>query len=70
MENIIKILSLPFKCKNRYALTKSQFVFALSFDMGLYAPSECERILQEGAKKKLLSIKGDVVRPSIALMVS
>jgi len=65
---ISEVLSLPFKSKNTFSLTKNEFIYTLSFDLGLFPPSTCEKILEEGVKLKLVSVKENIVRPSVKIL--
>ncbi|MHA1754960.1 MAG: DUF2240 family protein [Candidatus Odinarchaeia archaeon] len=71
MENeLAEIVVLPFKSRNKLAISKLDFIFSLSFDIGLYPPSLSERILRKAVDLNYLSEKDELIRPSIRILNS
>jgi hypothetical protein len=58
------LISAPFKRRGKKLLSKTDFIFCLSFDLGWYSKDEAEIVLENGINQKLLVEEEEKLRPN------
>ncbi len=64
MSELLVTVAQPFKRRGKNSLTASEFVFALSLDLGWFSPEEARQVLTLAEKAGLLIKKGDEIKPN------
>lgn len=55
---------MPFRKRGKNALTTSEFIFALSLDLGWFSPEQAKEVLSKAKNEGLVSIKDDEISPN------
>lgn len=64
MSELLITIAQPFKKKGKNSLTASEFVFALSLDLGWFSPEQARQVLALAEKAGILMKKGDEIKPN------
>lgn len=60
----MQTVAMPFRKRGKNALTTSEFIFALSLDLGWFSPEQAKEVLNKAKNNGLLSIKDDEISPN------
>ncbi len=63
MSELLITVAHPFKKRGKNTLTTSEFIFALSLDLGWFSPEQAGQVLASAEKADLLVKKGDQITP-------
>ncbi|MEM2925520.1 MAG: DUF2240 family protein [Methanocellales archaeon] len=64
MSELLLAIAQPFKKRGRNSLTISEFIFALSLDLGWFSPEQAKQVLAMAEKAGLLMKKGEEIKPN------
>jgi hypothetical protein len=62
MSELLVTVAQPFKKRGKNSLTISEFIFALSLDLGWFSPEQARQVLAMAEKAELLVKKGDEIK--------
>ncbi len=60
----MQTVAMPFRKRGKNTLTTSEFIFALSLDLGWFSPEQAKEVLNKAKNNGLLSIKDDEISPN------
>ena len=61
---MMQTVAMPFRKRGKNALTTSEFIFALSLDLGWFSPEQAKEFLNKAKNDGLVSIKDDEIKPN------
>ncbi|MDI6639752.1 MAG: DUF2240 family protein [Methanocellales archaeon] len=64
MTDLMQTVAMPFRKRGKNALTTSEFIFALSLDLGWFSPEQAKEVLSKAKNEGLVSIKDDEISPN------
>lgn len=64
MTDLMMTVAMPFRKRGKDSLTTSEFIFALSLDLGWFSPEQAKEVLGKAKEGDLVSIKDDEISPS------
>ncbi|MEM2933891.1 MAG: DUF2240 family protein [Methanocellales archaeon] len=64
MSELLITIAQPFKKRGKNSLTASEFIFALSLDLGWFSPEQAKQVLALAEKAGILMKKGDEIKPN------
>ena len=64
MTDLMQTVAMPFRKRGKNALTTSEFIFALSLDLGWFSPEQAKEVLSQAKNDGLVSIKDDEISPN------
>ena len=64
MTDMMKTVAMPFRKRGKNALKTSEFIFALSLDLGWFSPEQAKEVLNKAKNDGLVSIKDDEISPN------
>lgn len=64
MTDMMQTVAMPFRKRGKSALTTSEFIFALSLDLGWFSPEQAKEVLSKAKNDGLVSIKDDEISPN------
>ncbi|MCD5409857.1 MAG: DUF2240 family protein [Methanocellales archaeon] len=64
MTDLMMTVAMPFRKRGKDCLTTSEFIFALSLDLGWFSPEQAKEVLGKANEKDLISIKDDEISPN------
>ncbi|ATZ61487.2 MAG: DUF2240 family protein [Methanosarcinales archaeon Met12] len=69
MTDLMMTVAMPFRKRGKDCLTTSEFIFALSLDLGWFSPEQAKEVLSKAKEESLVSIKDDKISPSFDFKV-
>ena len=64
MTDMMQTVAMPFRKRGKNVLTTSEFIFALSLDLGWFSPEQAKEFLNKAKNDGLISIKDDEIKPN------
>lgn len=64
MTDLMQTVAMPFRKRGKNILTTSEFIFALSLDLGWFSPEQAKEVLSKAKNEGLVSIKDDEISPN------
>ncbi|UZE92652.1 MAG: DUF2240 family protein [Methanosarcinales archaeon] len=64
MTELMRTVAMPFRKRGKTVLMVSEFIFALSLDLGWFSPEQAKRVLQVAKEAGLVAVKGDEISPN------
>ncbi|MDD2777414.1 MAG: DUF2240 family protein [Methanocellales archaeon] len=64
MTDMMQTVAMPFRKRGKNALTTSEFIFALSLDLGWFSPEQAKEVLNKAKNDGLVSIEDDEISPN------
>jgi len=64
MTELMQTVAMPFKKRGKTVLMMSEFIFALSLDLGWFSPEQAKEVLESAKGAGLVTVKDDEITPN------
>jgi len=64
MTELMQTVAMPFRKRGKTILMTSEFIFALSLDLGWFSPEQAKEVLKSAKEAGLVTVKDDEIMPN------
>ncbi len=64
MTELMQTVAMPFRKRGKTILMTSEFIFALSLDLGWFSPEQAKEVLKSAKEAGLITVKDDEIMPN------